>query len=814
MAILQYQDDHGRAAWKSCMASAFRTALACTIVACITLYGPISLKNQIALPAFSYVTVILIVTDATLGDALRGCWHALQASVFGACPAILSLWLMGPTRLTAGTTAAAVAVSAFAVVLPENTHLISKRIALGQIVLVYFFAFIKGSETEPIMHPIHVLASTAVGVVACVLALLFPYPNLACYEVQKKFKLYTKNAAQRLGVFLKAFSAEDKTSAQALILQSKPLANTGTKLLRSIKSKQESMLWERLPVKFLKPCCKNPGEKLQDLETPLRGMEIALSDSGLLIPVSILNSELKDDLAKTEEHISRQIKSMPLVSATTVPEENAKSVIESLQTLQNIPLDQKELPSFFFLFCLKLLQKKSITTPPISNEGPADSLSKKEWFFKRIWRSLVININSSRLIPAFKCSLSLGLSVFLGSLYSKENGYWAGLPVAISLASAREGTFKVANIKAQGTVLGTIYGVLGCFVFEKYVHIRFISLFPWFIFCSFLRRSRMYGQAGGISAVIGAVLILGRENFGLPSEFAIARIVETFIGLSCSVMVELLLQPTRASALAKVQLSKNFEMVLNSICEISLGSSKANLEESLKELNFQVNELGKFIGEAEVEPNFWFLPFHSACYGKLLESLSKMVGLLVFTSHANEILQKEYLGRIDHTNFWEDCINKLNVDLKILKDMIGSSIKCFEEVSLVKSLEYLDKEIERRNISLDLESGKMSKLPISSDEEMIIKKNMSSYIQHCNELLDGIHADKGEELKSHIALSLSCVGFCMSGLLKETKEIEKAIEELVQWENPSGHVNLHDISCKIRALAAAASDTYNHVEIK
>lgn len=179
----QNQTDHARTIWRSCLSSAFRTALACTIVGCITLFGPTSFKRQVAFPAFSYVTVILVVTDATLGDTFRGCWDAFQASILAICPAFLSLWLIGPARLTATSTAAAVALSAFVVVLPENTRLVSKRIALGQIVLVYVLGYINGPHTEPIMHPVHVAASTAVGIVACVLALLLPYPGLACYEV-------------------------------------------------------------------------------------------------------------------------------------------------------------------------------------------------------------------------------------------------------------------------------------------------------------------------------------------------------------------------------------------------------------------------------------------------------------------------------------------------------------------------------------------------------------------------------------------------------------------------------------------------------
>lgn len=183
MPITTNLPDRARAAWSCCLASALRMALACSIVGCTTLYGPTSLQHQVAFPAFSYLIVILLVTDATLGDTLHGCWLALYATVQSLGPAILSLWLIGPARFTTGTISLAVALGAFVVVLPEGTHLITKRIALAQIVLVYVIGFINGVHTEAIMHPLHLAASTAVGVFACVLALLLPYPRLACWEV-------------------------------------------------------------------------------------------------------------------------------------------------------------------------------------------------------------------------------------------------------------------------------------------------------------------------------------------------------------------------------------------------------------------------------------------------------------------------------------------------------------------------------------------------------------------------------------------------------------------------------------------------------
>ncbi|KAJ7947678.1 p-hydroxybenzoic acid efflux pump subunit aaeB [Quillaja saponaria] len=798
----------GKATWQACLASAFRTALACTIVGCATLYGPASFQRQIAFPAFSYVTVILIVTDATLGDTLRGCWLALYASIQSLGPAILSLWIIGPNRFSKGTTALAVALAAFVVALPaESTHLIAKRIALGQTVIVYFIAYINSHHTEPIMHPIHVAASTAIGVLACVLALLLPYPRLACHEVKQNCELLAQNTSERHKQFLKAFCAEDRTTALASISQAKCLAGTRTKLLQTIKRYQESMQWERLPLKFLRPHHASLGERLQELDTPLRGMEMALS-SIHSYPVRILNEEFKCGLNGLEEHLSLTIKQAQKCclhcDSLTVPEPSAKCVTKFLQSFDSIPTTHQELPFFFFLFCTKLLHKKSMATISLLEFSSVQKIGnssngKKSGF--SIWASAIIS--TKRLMPAFKCSLSLGLSIMLGSMYSKSNGFWAGLPVAISLASAREATFRVANVKLQGTVLGTVYGVLGCFLFEKFLPIRFVSLLPWFIFTSFLQRSRMYGQAGGLSAIIGAVLILGRKNFGPPSEFAIARIVETFIGLFCSILVELLFHPTRASTLAKSQLSQCLGVLHECIRSVSVRGN-ADLEENQMKLKMHVNELRKFIGEAEVEPNFWFLPFHTACYNKLLGSLSKMIDLLLFGAQAVRFLEQESKRCEGSLKLVVDTL--VGPELGHLKETICSSIKCFEEISVIKSLAALEKELEKNYISCDIELGKFPnsiscKLVSGLDKEEI-EKALSSYLQHSRDAVDKLCSVEGDkqELKSQVVLSLSALGFCIRSFIRETLEIEEAMKEFVQWENPSSHINLCEISCKLRAL--------------
>ncbi|KAJ0084725.1 hypothetical protein Patl1_30882 [Pistacia atlantica] len=689
------QSNRARAVWLSCLASGYRAALACTIVGLVTLYGPKSLGRQVAFPAFSYVTVILVVTDATLGDTLRGCWLALYATVQSIGPAILCLWLIGPTRFTSGTTALAVALAAYVVVLPEKTHLVAKRIALGQIVITYVLGFIYGEKTEAIWHPVHVAASTAVGVLACVLALLLPYPRLACRELKQNCKQLAENASERLKLYVGALHAEDNTSALASISKAKSLAVSGSKILQSIKRYQESMKWERPPFKFLRPYCTNPGEKLGQLEILLK----------------------RDGNGCNQYYF---------VSSSN--ESNGEDVTESLQTLQAVPTAKQDLPPLFFLFCVKLLHSKSMPKPTISAQE--NSVKKN-----------------------------------IEGLPSKPNGFWSGLPVAIGIASAREATFKVANVKAQGTVIGTVYG------------------------------------AGGISAVIGAVLILGRKNFGPPSEFAIARIVETFIGLSCSIMVDLLFQPTRASTLAKVQLSKSLGMLHDCVGSMSLQESQGNLLGNQKKLKLNVNALEKCIGEADVEPNFWFLPFHGACYSKLLGSLSKMADLLHFAAHSMNFLEQESQ---ETEASWKESVNKLDGDLKLLKEVVGSSIKCFQDITMIKSLRELEKKLEKRTISYDLELGKSANVNrVSNLEENGMEKFITSYLQHSNEVVDKIHVGKGDQkaLRSQAVLSLSALGYCMQSLITETRKMEEGIKELVQWENPSSNVNLLEISCKIHALS-------------
>ncbi|RVW33788.1 hypothetical protein CK203_074810 [Vitis vinifera] len=401
---------------------------------------------------------------------------------------------------------------------------------------------------------------------------------------------------------------------------------------------------------------------------------------------------------------------------------------------------------------------------PISNIGHKSNTeesrnSKKPvtYSFKMMWSSWNMSLASGRLVFAFKCSLSLGLAVLFGLMYNKENAYWSGLTIAISFATGRQAMFTVANARAQGTAMGSVFGILG-------------------------------------------------RTMAAPSEFAIARITEAFIGLSCFIMVEILLRPRRAATLAKIQLSQSFATLQECIKEmvVCVGQTDSPhfvlpaMREKQNKLKMNVNELNKFIGEAKLEPNFWFLPFQGACYSKLWESLSKVEDLLLFVP---TILISSYKH---HRNL--KCLERdpknIHSDLELFKETVASSLKYLVKITSIESLTLLEKELQKKIIAHDLELGRPPNAHwVWSTDDEEIEKILASFLQHSEEIINEIHTNKDkEELKSQMVLSLGALGFCMGSLMRETRKIEKGIQELVQWENPSSYIDFSEISCKINAL--------------
>uniref|UniRef100_A0A2N9FCG2 Integral membrane bound transporter domain-containing protein n=1 Tax=Fagus sylvatica TaxID=28930 RepID=A0A2N9FCG2_FAGSY len=381
-------------------------------------------------------------------------------------------------------------------------------------------------------------------------------------------------------------------------------------------------------------------------------------------------------------------------------------------------------------------------------------------------------------------------------MFNKEEAYWAGLTIAIGFNPKRQATFTASNARAQGTAMGSVYGILCSSIFRRSVDLMCLPLFPWIIFTSFLSHSRMYSSAGALSAVVGALLILGRKNYGSPIDFAISRTTEAFIGLICFIFVEILFHPIRSATLAKFELSHTLGTLRNCINAIVLCVSQTSmtttsispptLGEQQKKLKSQVSELEKLIVHAKLEPNFWLLPFHAACYDKLLESLLKMVDILFFVTNTiesiSQILQKSATS-VD----CEELLKRMNGDLQVFKEKYGSSLKCLQEVTMTKSSEVHEKKLQNNNTSQDIERGRSSTSEVHGDLCIADREGfLNSFLENSRQVVEKI-TNEGENLKSQMVLCSSVLAFCISSLMMETLEMKKKVKELVKWENSSSH---------------------------
>ncbi|KAL3628617.1 hypothetical protein CASFOL_027663 [Castilleja foliolosa] len=704
--------DHTQTIWRMRLCSALRAAFACAIVGVTTLHGPKPLVAYLKFPAFSYVIVIIILSNTTtLGHALSGCWHAFYATIQVVPLAMLGRWLVSPSErveLPVGLAAFVAAVASFLVTLPESTHLTAKRIALGQIALICTeIVVISNKTSHGFMNPLHIGASAILGSMACLLASLLPFPGLAHNKVKKLCELYAENASERMYIYLKAFNAKDNKIKTELVLQAKATAEIGTKLLQNIKTLQEGIPWER-PWSLYSENNNliNVENRLQNIEVAIRAIENTLTDFPSS-PDQIFDQEKLEQLSVfVSTQLRNRIQKIEQFSPFEPPLES------------NLPTQQQKSESSCFVFsCIDMLLNGK-------DENPEN--------VRQIFKFQIPKIDLS---SALKCSFALGLAVLLGVTLERDNARWAGLTVAISFAMGPRPIFTTANTRAQGTALGSVYALIFCFLFRQ-PDLRLLALLPWIVFSTFLKHSKMYGQTGGISAAIGASVILGRKNYGPPNEFAIGRLTAVFVGLFCLVIVEIVFQRARSATLAKSQLRQTL-VSLGELIKETRVYRKNEFISKIRGLGESVKTLESMIDDAESEPGFWYMPFRGRCYKRVVGCLYNVVCVLYVSMYNLENgveVRKEFEERLG----WE---------LEELEGIVNLSL---EKVSLIGSSRTAD--CGGGDGGDDVEAGKLEKM-------------------------NGLISEDEKEIRA--------IGFCIGSLRKEIEEIEVCIKEIVRWDNHS-----------------------------
>ncbi|CAN6339287.1 unnamed protein product [Urochloa humidicola] len=808
--------------WRSCVASGLRAAMACTIVGLVSLYAPPAVRRHITFPAFSYVVTVIIVTDATLGTALRGAVSAVHATLMGVAPSVLALWLAHRTGATQSVlaTSAVVALTTFVIVLPESVGPVAKRIALGQIIIIYVARFQQGERFAPLVHPWNVVACTALGVVAALLAVLLPWPRLATREARDKGRVYKALAAERVRVMVDACAiivTGSSSAAAALCIrqqrwhmaacmsEAKRLTAASTALLQCINAIKEDVQWER--------GCGSAAASDDDismLELPLTGMQMALSsmmmidDGDKLRLIQEEHRHAGDIIATMRDQIR--------LALLTVPNKHTAAGFCNRSLSLPLPKTTTLQPGPFWLFLFSLYQLREaaegllVTNPnvnkkivlaatpiaqqesstddepsPLQGEttAAADGQEKKTASHLPAAAAAAAtktNGKGRKLVAAAKCGFSLSLAVLLGLLFSNDHGFWSGLIVATTIAAGRDSTWALAAARAHGTALGSVYAVVGCLLISQQrlltMDLRFVALLPWMVLASLLKRSRAYRPTGGVAAALSGIIIMGRRYNEPPMAFTVSRLVETFIGIACAVMADIIFQPgARPSVKAREQITCCITTTLAacSAADDDASASGPSQSQLIHNNNKGLALLRGHVAEAASEPSYlWLPPFPAACYDDIQGSLGRMAQLLHLYHLARMAVVDDEGMAIQRRRFSSLVSTSLEHCLRMLQAPANSMAMT---MLMTSSLDHYHHH--------DLEAGICCSCCCKEDHHH--ETTTTTFLAHAREVLDDDDQSQEAQEAEERALLVCCLGsmgLCMGEIMREAQRLEAHIIHL------------------------------------
>lgn len=763
---------HEEVFWRSRLNAAFRTGWACFMAGLILQLS--SMHSQwVTFPVFSYVMAVSVVGESTFGKAFQDTLGVLKGAIQGAAMPMLVMQIISPKRISLEVAITLIAMSSFIITYPQKMHIMAKRVALAHSGIIYITAVVQREDMDKVYFPLKLAATTIVGAVCGLIALVLPFPRLAMFHVLLQTKLSARITSERLKVMVDAFCVNDPTRASALKLQAKSLAKIGSKIHAEISSKEGDISWERRRI----PCNRTENvmhltKGLSVLQKNLVGMELVLqSDLGCpskkilhkmlkncliyvtdwaclalrhaslenkkLSSMQVIIEEGNEALCTLDEALSTARQKLAYMSSGEIYGDDMGSILgevltggqqltSELEKLGNYscPTLESQAVALFFLFNLKkfveetkkilcnsehhlgslsnqlgsskqkLLRGESLpelrevckdkvmqlTTSPQDYEALSSTLCKRcatsaaaatshghakdasnQGFFQRLLQRVkaqcvFIKPQPQQLRSAFKMAFAMAIGAFLGFWFNNKKGYWADITLALGFTGPTNGgSFKVATLRALGTVYGSIYGLLVVLATESVPVVRLMALVPWVVFTSFLRESRLFGYSGAISAFTGAIVILARTTKdSSDQEFTVVRIVEAFLGMTSFVVVELLVFPQRAAMLLKTDmiegLGKLREVVAATVsaysgrggyyCEGCSGAALEELRQNKEEVRKAVARQKALLKEAMEEPQFWFEPFCGNVFRKAMEEEEKMTEVLRFVLDAYKEVQK------------------------------------------------------------------------------------------------------------------------------------------------------------------------------
>eukprot|EP00850_Spirogloea_muscicola_P017388 SM000149S01323 [mRNA] locus=s149:111:8229:+ [translate_table: standard] len=278
---------HWRLFQRRC-AVALRTGLAALLAGGLVSLG--SLSAWMVVPFFSAVLAILI-TDATLGKALKNAVLLTWGCLGAALTALLARKILGPSR---GAMLSTLAATSFIFSYPDVDVLVKKiALAVGAITYVMFASV----QSTPLLFPLRLCATGLAGAACAIVAMLLPIPQLAYVEVKKRLLFAAQCESALLKTLLDAFGADDARALAFIEMHVKILSKTASSNVVSLKERELDLSWElwlyQKPLQSFRRIMK----LLDALIMHSAGMELALAKGEILHSPRALRCLLREPLS-------------------------------------------------------------------------------------------------------------------------------------------------------------------------------------------------------------------------------------------------------------------------------------------------------------------------------------------------------------------------------------------------------------------------------------------------------------------------------------------------------------------------------------
>ncbi|KAL3676771.1 hypothetical protein R1sor_026719 [Riccia sorocarpa] len=423
---------------------------------------------------------------------------------------------------------------------------------------------------------------------------------------------------------------------------------------------------------------------------------------------------------------------------------------------------------------------------------------------------------------AIKISITLMLATLFGSLDLEGDSHqaWAASTVCYIIGYHRGGTFRLALERFQGTSIGAVFGYLAIRGSGDKGYIIIIVITVWTLLTNIIKHSKVYGYSGGCAGTTAVGMMLG-DPAKESQKYAVEKITQTFIGVMSYMLVEVVVFPDQAKDLVKRQLIENLGGLKKAIMEsVDMYNTKASVgclechQRRVDEIKSLEQELRKKLElqihlheEAASEPDLWWVPFPRDAYSRIVSVQGQMLDLLLFMVCCLQASAED-----EYDEHMQTLLEPLQVSLTNLKDDVTATLDLLQELlndPNKKHPNLLEKDFCCCKVSItfqtsdDLESsirgteqnGQVHPLRVLDNRRRTVggtpldSKSVIDNFEHVYEtVFEDIIAESKKEggriVNNSIMLSISSLSFCLHALLKETVELEKAVYNLLQVEQP------------------------------